>query len=104
MKFNIKRIFVLRPFDESEEKIVVLPNIYVRLLYLIVGVIAPIICACIVFLIAWTGSPDFLEAMALIVCVSAMTAGLEWHLGLRAMAANQLFQALLFASLLRVIV
>lgn len=102
MKYSLSGLVRLKPFDESEET----PragSIYAGSAFFTVAIVASGFLALTALALAVTGSEHALEVLAGAVGISAVTAGLEWHAGLKAKALNQLFTVVLAAILFGVL-
>lgn len=102
MKCSLSGLVRLKPFDESEEK----PKagtIYADSVFFGVAIVAGGFLALTALALAFAGSKHALEVLAGAVGLSAVTAGFEWHAGLKAKALNQLFAVVLAALLFGVL-
>lgn len=98
MKCSLIGLVRLKPFDETEET----PRagtIYAGSVFFTVAILAGGFLALTALALAVVGSKHALEAFASAVGISAVTAGFEWHAGLKAKALNQLFAVVLAAIL-----
>lgn len=89
MKCSLIGLLRLKPFDESEEN----PRagaIYAESTFFTLAILASSFLAITALALAFTGSNHSIEVMAGAVGISAVTAGFEWHAGLKAKALNQL--------------
>lgn len=96
MKCSLSGLIRLKPFDESEER----PKagaIYAGSVFFSVAIIACAFLAITALALSIVKSVHAIEILACTIGVSAVTAGVEWHAGLRARALNQLFSVVLVA-------
>lgn len=98
MKYSFSGLMRLKPFDESGEKARA-GAIYAESVFFTIAILASGGLAITSLTLVIANSEYALEVLASAVGMSAVTAGLEWHVGLKAKALNQLFSAVL-ASLL----
>lgn len=92
MKLNARDFLKLKPFDETSDALVS-GSVYERSPILTMAIVLSAILsiASLVFVLA--SQPAALHVLAAAIGVSAVTAGLEWHAGLKARALNQLTAA-----------
>lgn len=99
MKFSLRGLVRLQPFDESPD-VDRAGAIYANSRLMALGVIGSFLLAVIALVLTIMASPFAWPALAIGVGVSAVTAGLEWNAGLRARSLNQLFVTGLAAVLI----
>lgn len=103
MKFSVAGALRLKPFDESADGVRHREQ-YARSPLLAIGVIGAFAFAIAGLFLAIAAHSQAMNAVLLAIALSSLTAGLEWHAGMRARALNQLFAMVLCASLASVIV
>jgi hypothetical protein len=103
MKISIAGLARLKPFDEKQDHSIA-GSVYAGSVILKVGVISSVFLAAAALLAAVQGSVHASNIVALAVAVSALTAGMEWHAGLRARALNQLFVTVLCACVIAFVI
>jgi hypothetical protein len=94
MKFSFSGLMRLKPFDESEDG----PKagaVYADSVFFTAVILANGILSLSALALAIMGSNRALEVLAIAVGISAITAGFEWHVGLKAKSLNQLFSVVL---------
>lgn len=102
MKYWLTRLVRLKPFDESAET----PRagtIYANSVFFTIAIGASAFLAVTAFALALAGAKHAQEVLAGAVGLSAVTAGVEWHAGLKARALNQLFTVVLAAFLFAIL-
>ena len=100
MRFTISGLLRAKPFDESSDPSA--GDVYVGspLLACLIAVGAGL-CLAAVYLAATSESFVWVKRLlCLAAAVSAVTAGFEWHHGLRARALNQLFWVVVLLAFL----
>ena len=90
MKFSLPGLLRLKPFDESDD-IKLAGSLYMSKFILGVGVVISAFLALISAGFAISGSPYAFSLICLAAGISAIVAGFEWNVGLRARPLNQLF-------------
>lgn len=94
MKCSLSGLLRLKPFDESEDG----PNagaVYAGSVFFSAVIVANGILSLSALALAIAGSNRALEVLTIAVGISAVTAGFEWHVGLKAKSLNQLFSVVL---------
>ena len=102
MKCSLSGLMRLKPLDESEEK----PRagtIYADSVFFTVAIVVSSVLSLTALALAIAGAKHALPVLAGAVGISAVTAGFEWHAGLKAKALNQLFAVVLAAILFSVL-
>ncbi|MBN9424734.1 MAG: hypothetical protein BGO63_10470 [Candidatus Accumulibacter sp. 66-26] len=102
MKLSLLGLMKLKPFDETDEK----PkagSIYANSVWFSAVIMAGGFLALAALALGVAGSEYAFNILAIAMCISAVTAGMEWHAGLKAIALNQLFTAVLAALLFNIV-
>lgn len=86
MKISIAGLVRLKPFDEASDKVH-----HGTLPLLALGVWTSFLVAASGLVLAVFERPIAKDTMIMAIAISTVTAGVEWHSGLRARALNQLF-------------
>ena len=94
MRVSVTGLMRLKPFDESAERQAAL-KADTSMPFLGVGVVAGACLSLASFVLVLLDKQYALDVLALALSVSAVTAGLEWHAGLKANALNQIFSVVL---------
>lgn len=90
MKISIHGLLRLKPFDESADGLCHEKE-YRRSPLMAAGIVIGAALAVLSLILVIVGSEWGLKVLLLAVAVSAVTAGFEWHAGMKARALNQLF-------------
>lgn len=96
MNTRLRDCLRFKPFDETSDGLVA-GGVYARSSILTVAVFAGACLGVASLVLALTANPVAPRVLAAALGVSAITAGLEWHAGLKARSLNQLFAALVIA-------
>ena len=93
-RFQILDLFRLKPFDEGRDD----ATAYATSGLLAIAVLASSGLSLISLLLAILSSPRAMPTLGLAIAVSAITAGIEWSVGLRGRALNQLFSIIVVTA------
>ncbi len=94
MKFSLRGLLYLKPFDESDD-IKRAGGIYESRFILGAGVVISAFLALVSIALAVSSSPHAFSLICLAAGTSAIVAGLEWNSGLKARALNHLFMTVI---------
>lgn len=104
MQINYRKMLLLCPFSEDEDRFID-GRVLGGYTTLWLGIVFTALLALSSVMLALLGYPDqALDMVAISVAASAITAGIEWHSGLRMRAANQLFASVVLASMVALVV
>lgn len=100
MQITFRKILCLSPFSEDNDRFVA-GRVFGGYTTLLFGaIVTALLTVASVVLTALRYMDEALNVIAVAVAASALTAGIEWHAGLRMRAANQLFASVILASII----
>ena len=100
MHINYRKVLFLSPFSEEDDRFVA-GRVFGGYTTLWFGaIVTALLTVASVVLTALRFMDEALNVIAVAVAASAVTAGIEWHAGLRMRAANQLFASVILAGII----
>ena len=99
MKINLPGLLQLKPFDESADALIA-GKTYAASPALAAGVVISALLGVLALGLQFFGHESAMPVLGLCIGVSAVTAGLEWHVNLKARALNQLFVTLVVTAVI----
>lgn len=94
---KLKDLLLLRPFDETNEKITKANFLYSNSIVLSALILGGSICSVISLISEISGERNAIIYLGLAIVINALLAGGEWAAGLKVRASNKLFETAFFA-------